>query len=491
MAKSIEQARMEVQRAFEAALTIADNDDRRSFWTFEGTLWTRLLELGRALTVLFLARQIERPRCADYAHLGRRYRLIGERTTELGTRFGKIAFRRPVGRLAEDPRGACDLVIDRDLGLSSGFSLGVVQGMARLAAQMAFAGARDTFKEVYEWAPSPRALLRMVDAVGGRAREFLEQAGAPENDGEILFLQVDGRGAPMITEVEHARRRQPHAPRSTGTKRGRRRLRRRERPRVRRTKGKKSKNSKVAIVGVIYTLGLTPDGVEGPINKRLYATFESHEELFIWLRREADKRGYGRKRTVFLGDGSDHIWRLQQVYFPEAEACIDWYHVVEYLWGAGECAFAEGSDELRAWVGRQAKLLRFGATKSVLRELREMRKAVPMTGPGTKGKRKRLDDTIRYFTNNLARMIYRELRRDDLDIGSGAVEGAVRNLVGMRLDGPGMRWSRQRSERVLHLRCVLLNGQWTQFTRYLAAGPQLVLASRPTPTVPHTAKRAA
>ena len=97
-----------------------------------------------------------------------------------------------------------------------------------------------------------------------------------------------------------------------------------------------------------------------------------------------------------------------------------------------------------------------------------MRSAIPNTGPGTKGKRSRLDDTIRYFRNNLSRMIYRELRRDDLDIGSGAVEGAVRNLVGMRLDGPGMRWGRQRSQRILHLRCILLNGQWAEFTRYLA-----------------------
>ena len=30
-----------------------------------------------------------------------------------------------------------------------------------------------------------------------------------------------------------------------------------------------------------------------------------------------------------------------------------------------------------------------------------------------------------------------------------------------------MRWSRQRSEMVLHLRCILLNGQWTEFTHYL------------------------
>lgn len=492
MSRSIEEARQEVQRAFETSLAVADNREKCSFGAFEGKLWSRLLELGRALTLLFLARQAERPRASEYTQAGRRYRVAGERTTELGTRFGKIAFRRPVARPAEDPRGACDLPIDRELGLCSGFSLGVVTGVTRLAAQMAFKMARETYREVYEWAPSPRAVLRMVDAVGERAREFLEQSQAPEDDGEVLFIQVDGRGAPMISEVEHERRRQPHQPRRAGsTNRKRRRLRRKERPRVRRTKGKKSKNAKVAVVGVLYTLQRTPDGIEGPIHKRIYATFESHRALFMWLRGEADKRGYGRKRAVFLGDGSEHIWRLQQEYFPLAEACIDWYHVVEYIWSAGESVHKEGLPQLRAWVACQSKRLRLGSTKAVLEELRRRRAEVARTGPGTKGKRERLDATIKYLVDNRARLIYEKLRRDDLDIGSGAVEGAVRNLVGMRLDGPGMRWSRQRSERVLHLRCILLNDQWDDFTRYLAAGHRPTLAAKPAPTIPHTAKKAA
>jgi hypothetical protein len=46
---------------------------------------------------------------------------------------------------------------------------------------------------------------------------------------------------------------------------------------------------------------------------------------------------------------------------------------------------------------------------------------------------------MQYLGEHQHRMRYAELRRDDLDIETGAVEGAVRNLVGMRLDGPGMR----------------------------------------------------
>ena len=62
------------------------------------------------------------------------------------------------------------------------------------------------------------------------------------------------------------------------------------------------------------------------VNKRTYGTFESYDALFRWIHREAKRRGYGRKPTLFLADGSRTIWRLQQKYFPKAEVCLDWFH---------------------------------------------------------------------------------------------------------------------------------------------------------------------
>jgi len=349
-----------------------------------------------------------------------------------------------------------DLPVDRELDLCSGFTLGTVTAIARLCAMLAFATARATFREFHEWAPSSRATLRMVDAVGGEARAFLDAAAAPDDDGEVLVIQVDGRGAPMITATERERRARPHG-RKEGTGRHRRRDRRRLHPRPRRQQGDKSKNAKVAFVGVLYTLRRTSEGVEGPINKRLIATFESHDALFRWLREHADRRGHGRKRTLFLADGSEHIWRCQAQYFPDAESCIDWYHVVEKLWEAGGCIHEAGSDELQGWMAQQTARLRRGHVAAVLADLSRQRLAIAKTGPGNKGRRERLAKVTKYLTDHAHRMPYAELRRDDLEIGTGAVEGAVRNLVGLRLDGPGKRWGRERSELVMHLRGILLN----------------------------------
>jgi hypothetical protein len=493
VATSIDARDRDVQHAFDQALAIAHGATTRSLHEIETSLWTALLALGRAMIALYLARVVARPRAAGYVHDGAKLVLAETASDEIGTRFGKVVFERPVGRRVGWRRAASDRPIDRALGLCGGFSLPTVLSVARLCAQLAFAGARATFAQFCEWAPSQRSTLRMVDAVGAEARPFLEGAPAPEDDGEILVIQVDGGGAPHIDLAELLLRQRPHAKRS-GPGRHRRRNRRRSRQRPRRAKGDKSKNAKVAFVGAIYTLRRDPDGTcDGPIHKRLYATFDSHAALFKWLHHEAVKRGYGTKRTLFLADGAEAIWDQQAIWFPKAEQGIDWVHIVEKIWAAGRCLHREGSNQLAAWVAERVRDLRrpSGADK-VITTLSAAYASIAKTGPGNKAKREKLLDVLTHFSTHRHRMRYHALRRDDLDIATGVIEGAIRNLVRMRLDGPGMRWSRGRSEWVLHLRCILLNGQWDEFAAHLARRGSLQLAATPTPTRSHdAAKRAA
>src|SRR5258705_6953906 len=123
MSAIIDDRRREVQSAFEAAFAIANSDDKQPLFAVEAELWTLLLALGRALTRLYLAHQVARPRKAEYGAGGRRFRLTGkQRVSQLGTRFGKVAFERPVGEPLDRTSEKVDLPIDRELGLCSGFS---------------------------------------------------------------------------------------------------------------------------------------------------------------------------------------------------------------------------------------------------------------------------------------------------------------------------------------------------------------------------------
>lgn len=117
--------------------------------------------------------------------------------------------------------------------------------------------------------------------------------------------------------------------------------------------------------------------------------------------------------------------------------------------------------------------------------------AIPKTGPGNKGRRERLTAARDYLNKRRAIMPYAAFRKAGYDIGSGAVEGAIRNLPRMRLDGPGTGWGRRRAEAVLRLRCVLISHRWHDFRAHLRNRPPVRLAAQPVPAIAHVAKAAA
>ena len=490
--RTIQQVEREVERSVKQIVALGERKTGTAT-ELEEEAWASCLALGRAVMAAFFARRAAQPRPAHYVHEGGQYEVVGRESGEVGTRFGKVEIVQPVGERT-DASGPRDLPLMRDLALPAGFTLPVVTIFSRLSAMMAFAQARVLFGSLFGWSPSQRAVLRMVDATGEQARPFLEQAEPPKDDGEILVIEADGKGAPAISSREYARRTKPRGAKPKNRRHGRR-SRRRLNPRPRRGPGKKSKNAKMAAVGAIYTLTRDANGkLEGPINKRVYATFKSYRALFEWLRDEANKRGYGTakfSKVLFLADGAHVLWDLKKEFFPDAEECLDWFHAVEKLWAAGKAIYRGTRRErkaLEAWVARTKKTLRTGEVHEILSELRTALDSTSATGPGNKYRREVLAKVINHFTENARRMRYKQLRREDLPIGSGVIEGAVRHLVGVRLDGPGMRWGRDRAEAVLHLRCVLINGEWSAFESFLASRPTFRLRPQPVPTRTHDAK---
>ena len=82
-------------------------------------------------------------------------------------------------------------------------------------------------------------------------------------------------------------------------------------------------------------------------------------------------------------------------------------------------------------------------------------------------KRARLRGYLDYLAKRIDMMNYDWLRQQDLEIGSGAVEGAVRYVISQRFDEGGMRWIRERAEALLQLRCIELNGHWKPFLDFV------------------------
>lgn len=478
---------------FSRMLATASAGAPSSFAGMEEQLLPSCRELGGCLMAVFLESQARRFDVDGYLHSGRVYGPPERRTQMLHTRFGRVSWRQPFARPVHRREGrAQDFPADRAMGLAGGFSLGVGCLLLHLCAQVSFGQARQLYKRLHGVVPAPASVLRMVDAAGPLATSFLADVPGPTLQPDmVLGIFVDARGAPTVTEEELYRRRKRHGPHTPGRKcnrRAERRARCRLGHKPRRTGGQKSKNAKGIVVGVLVLWQRLPDGsLEGPVHKHVCSSLDGHRGLFEQLKTQAARFGYGNLPAFFYADGCAHIWRLQNEYFPTATPCIDVVHVLERIWQCGETRFAPGSQELRAFVDRQHQRLLAGNVALVLKELRNMLKGIPKTGPGNAGRRKRLGDNLGYLEDHQHRMAYKKLREQDVDIGTGIVEGAVRHLIALRLDGPGMRWGLNRLRHVLALRTVLINGLWDRFEDCLKA-QTVRLPARPQMATPHVTR---
>jgi len=281
----------------------------------------------------------------------------------------------------------------------------------------------------------------------------------------------------MATERELQRRRAARRKRrsksgKSGSPRHERRQARAKYPRrPRRKKGDKSKNAKMATLVVIYSLRrVGTRRLEGPIGRRVYASFASKRHAFEVARRMADRRGFSvesGKPVQLVTDGDRDLARLGKEFFPNAEHTVDFCHVVEHIWEVGLALHPEGTPELAAWVQQQRDRLFDDEAELIVAELSQRLHATPKRGPGNKKRRERLDNAIRYLEHRLANIRYGSLSRRGLELGSGAVEGAVKHVIGRRFDHGGMRWTKERAEALLQLRCIEVNGEWDLFERFV------------------------
>lgn len=175
----------------------------------------------------------------------------------------------------------------------------------------------------------------------------------------------------------------------------------------------------------------------------------------LWL--EACRCGLRHAdEVVFLGDGASWIRTERRMHFGRATFIIDWYHASEHIWDCGKALFGEGSDATEKWVKRREGWLWNGHTRKLLNDLRKQHKK-------HRGrKRKELAGLHRYIRDNEQQMRYGVFRAKGYDIGSGAVEGACKFVVGKRLKQAGMIWDRTGSSAILALRIAWLNAQWEQ-----------------------------
>ena len=287
-------------------------------------------------------------------------------------------------------------------------------------------------------------------------------------DGDVLVLSADGKGIVMRPgSLRPATERAA----ATATTKLEGRL----------SKGEKPNRKRMATVGAVYDLEPEPrtaaevlardrDKPAPPRAKAKWLTASVAEDAAEVVGRAFDEAGRRdpahERRWVALVDGNNH-----QIDRVEAEAAkrkvrvafvVDLVHVLEYLWGAVWCFFAEGDPSAEAWVRDRALAVLEGRAREVAAGIRRRATAA---GLATQ-KRKKADEAARYLTNKAPYLDYPTALAAGWPIATGVIEGACRHLVKDRMDITGARWSVAGVEAVLKLRAVRCKGDFEASWRW-------------------------
>ncbi len=390
-------------------------------------------------------------------------------TRALATVFGAVS----VERLAYRHRGTTNLhPADGALNLPDERHS---HGLRRLAAVESTRGSYDDAAEAIGRATGVAVAKRQVEELTARSAAdvddfYATSAPEPADPNDVLVLSVDGKG--IVMRPDSLRPATERAAAAATTK-----------LETRLSKGEKRNRKRLAEVGAVYDLAPVPrsstdvlasnhgdEPAPPPRARAKWVTASVAEDAAEVVGRvfdEADRRDPGHERRwVALVDGNRH-----QIDCIEAQAAdrnvsvavvVDVIHVLEYLWGAVWCFFAEGDTAAENWVRDRALAVLEGKAREVAAGIR--RRAT--TAALTKAKRNKADNCARYLVNKAAYLDYPAALAAGWPIASGVIEGTCRYLVADRMDITGARWSVEGAEAVLKLRAVRANGDFEAYWRW-------------------------
>ena len=163
------------------------------------------------------------------------------------------------------------------------------------------------------------------------------------------------------------------------------------------------------------------------------AYFKNNAALIEWANRQPLGTSF-----VGLGDGHDGIWNLFAGIgtSEQRQEILDWYHLVENLYKV------PGSLKR---LERAEKLLWQGKLEDAIAEFKGCNSAKAL-------------NFLAYLQKHRTRIPnYEYLQLEGFDIGSGAVESAIKQ-ISRRVKLSGAQWEAQNVPQLLKHRCAYLNG---------------------------------
>lgn len=282
-----------------------------------------------------------------------------------------------------------------------------------------------------------KTIRRLVMSLGKRAIEHRGQISLSENDiavGKTILICLDG-GRLRIRK----------------TKRGRKR------------KGQKRQgfhsNWREPLQFVIQTIN--EEGVACKDHLPIYdATMGKIDFAFDLLEEYLSNMSISNAdRVVFCGDGARSYWKriepmMKRLGVVNHHEVIDYTHAKQNLNEVIDMLPRNLTAKEVSKISEEWKeLLWMGNVDEIEAQIKTQ-----ISYP--KKREKALTKFDNYFKKNRERVQYASMQEEQLPIGSGCVESAIRRVVNLRMKSPGIFWKRETAEHMLFLRSQLLSGRW-------------------------------
>ncbi|MGH9127879.1 MAG: hypothetical protein ACRDY2_02675, partial [Acidimicrobiales bacterium] len=262
---------------------------------------------------------------------------------------------------------------------------------------------------------------------------------------DVVVISVDGKG--IVMRPDALREATAKAASATTPK-----------LETRLSKGEKRYRKRMAEVGAVYDLAPVArsaadvlaykhgDDAPPPAPKATgkwvtASVAEDAAEVVTRVFDEAERRDPRHQRCwVALVDGNNHqIDRIN----AEAEnrglkvtVLVDLIHVMEYIWSAAWCFFAQGDQAAEDWVHAKTIAVLEGNARDVAAGIRRRASTARLAT----AKRKNADACAKYLTNKAPYLDYPTALGAGWPIATGIIEGTCRYLVADRMDITSARW---------------------------------------------------
>jgi hypothetical protein len=189
------------------------------------------------------------------------------------------------------------------------------------------------------------------------------------------------------------------------------------------------------------------------ILKREYSSYIGDSEEFSKLFfSTAIRNGYGRyNKTILLSDGATWIRTMKELYYPDAQQILDFFHLKKHIYEFAEQLFNKDQDKSSTWTNEICSIFKHDSALEAIKQIKKASNA---------SVKSHLDSLLLYLDNNKSNIDYVSYLKEGYFIGSGAIESSNKTVLIRRMKFGPMRWHLQSAQAVVTLLAKYRSGLW-------------------------------